>query len=366
MGDILHNRVIKELALRRMASDAALQTRIRDEFQTILTNAQTKRFKLTFTIAGKTFTAKLMAKSSHEDPSNLPTATFWFRVEGTDKNCIDVGVAVPVPKENGTVANLKEYRNYGYAEYQSLIQANTPVHKCFEPTLVSNRNNPDPAARYTATDVLQILKTKLQLLIPSPIPIPIELEDAAVIQNVRMTPFNVLRGKDPFYKKYGYVYHNLQPLLEHLPTVQWGSIKKSPYLLKQLKNKSTVIIYFYKLIPLITGKEYADTDLVMDIMKDISFEAESKVNTDTIQKYEPGLLNSMYSNFYLSQKILAAIRDTIPGIKMMYNMAVLDPASAEWQRSSERLQITGFEPVAEGGRRRRKTQKRKTKRRGKN
>jgi hypothetical protein len=349
-----------------MASDAAIQTRIREEFQTILTNAQTKRFKLTFTIAGKTFSAKLMAKSSHEESSNLPTATFWFRIEGTDKNCIDVGVGVPIPKENGTVATLKEYRNYGYAEYQSLIQANTPVHKCFEPILVSNRNNPNPAARYTATDVLLILKTKLQLLIPSPIPIPIELDDLATIQNVRMTPFNVLRGKDPFYKKYGYMYKDLQPLLDQLPTVQWGSIKKGTYVVKQLKNKSTVILKFLEVIPSITGKQYADSDLVVDIMKDISFEAESKLNTDTIQKYEPGLLNSIYSNFYLSQKILDSIRDTIRGIKIVYNMATLDPNSAEWQRSSERLQITGFEPVAEGGRRPRKTRKRKTKRHGKN
>jgi hypothetical protein len=350
-----------------MASDAAIQTRIREEFQTILehpdSSSYPKVFKLTFKISGKTFTTVL--KINCGLAYNNKAKYFSIYTNGhADKFCIEIGIAIPVPNKNGSFNALETYQQEGYAKFESIIRANSPSLKCFEPTLVSNRNNPDPAARYTATDVLQILKTKLQLLIPSPIPIPIELEDVATIQNVRMTPFNILRGKDPFYKKYGYVY-NLQPLMEHLPAVQWGSIKNDLYFVKQLKNKSTVILKFSEVIPSITGKEYADTDLVVDIMKDISFADESKLNTDTIKKYEPHLLDSMFGHYHLSSNILAAILKTIHEDKLLWNYATLDPTSVEWQRTSERLQITGFEPVAKGGRRR-KTRKRKTKRRGKN
>ena len=353
-------------------TDTEIQTRIREDFLNVIENPALKQFKLSFTISGKTFTTVLKIKCEV-----LPDNKFkLLRIETKSdrKDCIEIIIAIPIINENNPLQQLEDYQESGYAEFLSMIQANSPTQKCFDPVLTSNRNNPDPTARYTSTDVLQILKTKLQLLIPLPLQVPIQIMDAATIQNVSMTPFNILHGKDPFYKKYGYVYKNLQPILDYLPTVQWGSVKNGVYKSHIWTNNlrdpfsKGVVIKISEAIQSITGKEYDDDEYLLTIMKDVSFEEESKLNTATITRYTPSILNAMISPFHLSKQIIKAVIESNSTLEKDFIIAILDPDSAEWKRSSDRLQFTAFEPVAAGGRRKtyRRKQKRNKKSRRKN
>lgn len=331
-------------------TDIEIQTRIKAAFQGLLETPSLKQFTLTFTIGGKTFNTRLTAKCEKLGGKRKGLHLFWFRIQGSSKNCIDVSIVLPTAE-----TNLASYKNLGYGEFQSLIQANSPTQKCFDPILTSNRNNPNVSARYSTTDVLQILKTKLQLLIPNPTKIPIGIDDAATISQVRMTPFFILRGKAPFYYKYGYKYPGLAEIFTALPSLTWGQIKDAEY---YKVDKQTVSIA--EGIFAITQKNYEDTDLVVDIVNSISFDEESKHNLALLEQYTPDRLGVLYSPYFLSSAIVRAIKATLELTEPLY-IAVLDPESAEWKQSSDRLQLVGFEPVAEGGRRR-KTRRRKTRR----
>jgi len=121
--------------------------------------------------------------------------------------------------------SVDKYDQLTFKFDSSRIQANrNKEQSCFTPRLETHGNG---ETRITSTDVLQTLKTKLTLLMinafPNERPPPaIELQDRAEIQGVFISRFNMLRGKDAIYEKYGYVSEELPKIKHLIQNLTWG------------------------------------------------------------------------------------------------------------------------------------------------
>ena len=308
-----------------------IEEKIRAAFQYAIENPKDEReegdiYRLDFTIDKKPYTTHLSIKSAISDYN---TSLIIF-INGTGNHkCLEIVLSNPLSNNAGSKP-----------DWGTMIRANSKEQRCFEPPLISNRNSNPPI---TSADVLQVLKTKLQYLMPETMLIPITLKDAAVKDNVPITLFNVLRGKDPYYKRYGYVYPKSVRFLEVLPTIQWKTIKG------ETANPTET---FEQAIKSILNKEFLDETPLLDIMKQISFHDESVYNAKMHQ----------FGKFREDLRLSEAVATTICN---KYNLpkfydsidAVHNPTSPEWIASSARLQFVLFEKQSKGGRRR---QKRKT------
>lgn len=310
-----------------------------------------KSFQLQFTIGGKVYKT-ILRVSSESFVGVLPAKLFSVTTKSLDSHKSCVSLSIAIPPLGSDVAVYKANELFGFS---SMIQANSPQRQCFDPMLVTNRNNPNAALRVSSADVLQILKTKLQYLLPNPYSLPIVIEDSATTKFVALTPFHVLRGGNPFYFKYGYRYPNLQTVLTKLPNVSWGSLRSEVYFKE---------VTYEDRIKEITNNVYEDDTPLHEVLRDIPFELESTTNEDFIRTRNPASVPAMYNDLCLSLSLLITIalqngirREQIRNSGDDYFFAAIhDPRSPEWIASSKRLVLTSFTEVAEGG-------KRKTRRR---
>lgn len=282
--------------------DKNVQEQIHSEFLRLFNDPGDKNFRIVFGIAGREYSANL-----HASVNIQPT---FFLFEINIGSCVKSTVSFP---KNGSP---------GY--FNSTITLNSPEKGCFVPTLLGNRENPNITLRYTNTDVLQILKTKLTYLMPLPKNFQIKIADHAVSNSVCITDFNLLRAKDPFYKKYGYVYERLEELQEFLKSVKWKDVMEKIY--------PKIGESFGSVLKSITGLDYDPNDSIETVMKTISFEKESRFNSALIQTYEPYILERSIktSDIYVSTAVLNAISrlDTYPkGLPSILQEPYHDPAS---------------------------------------
>jgi len=351
--------------------DIKTSEKIQQIFQQTFDTPGLKTYRLKFKILQKLYETILEFDCENISGKN-PGKKFWLRTKSNTQNCIYTTIIIPIPDENGTQAPFENYEEEPN-KFDSMIQANSTSRGCFSPILVSNRNNPNASQRIVSTDVLLILKTKLQYLIPNPFRAPITLIDLANIKNVRMTPFNILRGKAPFYQKYGYTYPNLQIILSTLPTITWGNVRSLPYFIRKpatIFEKVSSLLYFRRkekgnknivtyeeIITTLTGKVYEDSTPIMEIMKQISFDMESKHNQTFIERYAPDTLGLMTNQLNLSESLVKIIalqnytdKNFPPDDSTYPYFAIHRPESVEWKSNSAKLQLLEFEPVSTGGR----------------
>lgn len=300
--------------------DEGVQEQIRSQFLRLFNETGDQNFRLVFQIAGREYSAKL-----HVSVSVQPT---YFIFDINIGSCLKSTVSFP---KNGSP---------GY--FDSSIELNTPQKACFAPTLVGNRENPNISLRYTNTDVLQILKTKLTYLMPLPKNFQMRIADHAVSNYVCITDFNILRGKDPFYKKYGYVYQRIGELQEFVRGVKWKDIMEKDY--------PKVREPFYIVFKRITGIDYDPNDSIETVMKTISFEKESSFNLALIKEYERHILKVSIktSDIYISTAVLNVISrlEGYPkGLPSILQEPYHDPTSPEWIAASARIQLMNFEDI---------------------
>lgn len=311
-------------------------------------------YHLQFAIAGKTYSTVLEAQCETITVGTLSAKQFSVKTKSLQKNrpCIEIVIAIPPYG-----VNLAKYIQKDLHEFDSMISANSPENQCFTPVLVSNRENPNESLRVSSADVLQILKTKLQYLFPNPHGLPISIQDAATTKYVALTPFRILRGENPFYFKYGFVYRNLRAIQDILPSVSWGSLRSKPYF---------GAITFEERIQQITNKRYRDEIPISDVLQDIPFDVESSANEDLIRNYRPNTIKVLYNELMLSLSLLRTIAkergyteaqlSPLGGEGNLF-VADHDPRSREWVDSSRRMMFTEFTPMVAGGKR--KTRRRK-------
>lgn len=243
------------------------------------------------------------------------------------------------------------------------LQANTGEKPCFQPRLTSD---PSAAAeRIVTTDVLEVLKTKLCLMLPFSFVNGLELTDTMTVQGVRLSPFRLLRGGWPYYWKYGYRNQETIPFRDYLAGLRLHEVRtmeerlksgtvRNPYWVNNTEAAWKEGPYtILKNALAAKGLTPSDDELLLEVMKNFSFEDERDRFKD------------------LSEIVCTLVEDVDRGI-YGYTIYVLDVASPEWNEWRRRVVITGYtlmekEPAPKGGlrvrRARRTRQKRRTTRR---
>ena len=211
-------------------------------------------------------------------------------------------------------------------EFSSRINADSAGLNCFKPPLVSDPREKDPP-RITSLDVLQILKTKLTLAFPVKEDVNVIIVDMAMKNGINISPFNVIRGGNAIYEKYGYRNVNLNDLKEKLKSFTWSFCNRE----------------IRRIIEHCTGRaEWPPEMPLIDIMNTIPWELEKVYNKNV--ENEP---LSLYI-FYQFAKTVGERTETIWTFQ-------LDRDSPAWRQCNSQLVFTDFTPIASaGGRRRRK------------
>ena len=293
--------------------------------------------------------------------------------KGTDKEVIDVengcvgiafGYTIGPPTKQTFVHGF-----IGHIQAEDGKEGRLPgpegKRACFEPILATNGRNAvrKSGKRTTSGDVLQILKSKLGLAFPilGERTSPIELVDAArneAVEGVRgsptmISPFHLVRGGNAYYEKYGYRSHAITQLKRDILAATWSTC--SPI-------AKAVILEC-------TGTEYEPGQLLVDIMKSISWDVERSYNerpwdvewkveepprkagpdytivpSDDHYVYEfdkkPSLSSIVFREFAHSQGITT--RDSYQWTVMPSIWTfTLDTDSEDWKRCDAELVLTG-------------------------
>ena len=319
---------------------------ITEEIRAFLAKIQVKgksavkhRFRLEFDFKGKHYITHFDA--IHDDEAIA-----------LHNNCIDV--AFEYMDEKGTPQN----------KFIGRIDSDTPARKCCEPILITNARNKE-GPRTTAADVLQILKTKLSLAFP--VSARVKLNDGAQKDRIMIAPFNILRGGNAFYEKYGYKSEPITALKEKIKTFPWSACNDAiKEVIQDYTEKIKKIIQDSteeKKIVCTGQSDWAPDTRLMDIMNTISWDCEKAYNNvkgpvkddDEEDFIHPSLSYRVFRSF---ASIIGYEETDQFRIESIWEFW-LDPESAEWSRCDAELVFTKFEPVVAGGRRRTRTNKRR-------
>jgi hypothetical protein len=311
-------------------------------------------FELSFTFNGKPY--QTIFKASHGKSGY-----------GLDNRCVTIWYEEHIP---GT-AKL----------FDTSIRANAiELQPCFTPQLVSYRKNKNPS-KITSADVLQTLKTKLSLLLfradsesagaaagaaeggggsaeaaaaaePAEMPV-VQLSDIAEKDGISISKFNLLRGGDAFYEKYGYV----SPLLNEFKSLYKNfTIDEFVTEISMKRPPMESWLRITNLIPQYT-KKFNKEESFMTIMNEISWDMEKGEDTVSISTD----IFDIVSRYLLGKEGKTVSND------ILFRFT-LNPESAAWQKYNSMLVFTGFQTGAQpnasskGGRRktrRKRTAKRK-------
>jgi hypothetical protein len=215
------------------------------------------------------------------------------------------------------------------------IQADNKERACFTPMLTTNARN-KPGKRTTAADVLQILKSKLALLFPTSS--SVQINDGARNDMTMISPFHILRGGDAFYEKYGYSSPAISELKKLIPEFVWSDCNEK---IRSIIRDCTGV------------EEYPAKMPLMDVMKTISWEKETKFNTEN----ERSLSYRVFRWFALLTKGYTFEQTNQFAVGTIWEFT-LDTADRRWKQAATDLVFTGFREIREGGmRRKRKTRK---------
>ncbi len=163
---------------------------------------------------------------------------------------------------------------------ESYIQSNIGDEPCFDPRLKTI----DDPVRLTSTDVLQTLSTKLKLIFSD----DSKLNDAAVVDNMRISWIRIMRGMPTLYEKYGYSSSEIDNIRKSILETTWGSLKTKWYfqkinkIAKEFNNEditNETIATVMKNIPYdIDNKNKISQTLALEYVRDINF--PMKLNKD--------------------------------------------------------------------------------------
>ena len=219
---------------------------------------------------------------------------------------------------------------------------------CFRPKLTSDPRTKE-GPRITAGDVLQTLKTKLALAFPVD-GVPIQLVDGIrsapppeTGSYTMVSPFHIVRGGDAYYERFGYHSDDITRLKDLIREVTWALCTEP--------MKEIILDCTKK-----TG--YEDDRLLIDIMKEISWEAEVAYNESHLELS----LSSMVFRLYAKTQGTTMTQSHQWSFNNIWTFTLV-PGSKEWKQYDAALTFTAFAPSASGGRR--KFRKTRGKTRGK-
>ena len=300
----------------------ALRERLRELDDIDLDVGKTKKIaslKITFTTPTNKINYETIFRVEQQENSDGNILTYL------DNNCIKLWVIDPF--EPGSDI-----------EVESKIQKNDREIPCFSPRLQSYPG-------VTTTDVLQILKIKLNCLIPSIThPDQIKILDKAYIDGLHMTSFRLLRGDKPFYSKYGFKSSDFDEAMAYISRIISRKLKDVFY--RAPKENEEAAKYngqpYFTLLPtLLPGLVIKEEDSIINIMKLIPAGLDADYNLSKFLFFS--LFPRIYEDFWFQ-----------------YN-------SPEWYGVKDKVIITGFELKAlgqYGGKRGKRGRSRTIKRKG--
>lgn len=157
--------------------EKAIQDKFKEYFK------PSENYKITFTFEGT------------DNETKEYSTIFKFSYSGITNNCITISY------------KLDDIDDDDSTQVSSMIRSNSDKSHCFTPSINIKANLP---TGITQTDILQVLNTKLKILILGPDK-DVTLADAAIVKDSRngkisapLSYWRVVRGEEPIYAKYAY------------------------------------------------------------------------------------------------------------------------------------------------------------------
>ena len=235
----------------------------------------------------------------------------------------------------------------GLNPYKGGIWANAPEKACFTPVLVSGNRTVASSPRTSSVDVLQTLKTKIATLFPMFKTHRFCITDVAEKEDVRLSPFRILRGEDGLYEKYGYRSPFITDLKKHVRGLTWADVKMTP-IAGNINSILTFINEKEGSAKFLIGEAIPDATSIVNLLRGVTFADEVAYN----KKY-PIRSFSYHTLYVIGTELLkkhnleaAAVgRPLIPDKYMIVEkvgeenawMFCFDPESDAWRRSKDAL-----------------------------
>jgi hypothetical protein len=272
--------------------EKAIQDKFKENFK------PSEKYKLTFTFEGT------------DNKTKEYSTIFKFNYSGITNNCITISYT------DDTDATT----------VSSMIQSNTTYRNCFTPNLHIKNNLPTDR---TQTDILQVLNTKLKIILRHPEE-EITLMDAAAVKdstNVRISvPFSnwrAVRGEEPIYVKYGYFSESFNIISKFARENHWRRIKDKEYKGKKIQD---LWIAVYPCV------EIGHDDTIAKVMKKMG-DKQSEKSSEIVMAVFKTITNELANNNRYSRMF--------PNVLAMFT---LDKTSSKWQYWDKLLKIKSFEP----------------------
>lgn len=307
---------------------AELEEAVKSELRHLLNTPVSetdKEILITFNYKGQVFETKFLMTKTYESTSR-PYTKF---------------------KEDPASGNYNEIiylRNYcvsiAYTSKRNVVSPNNPIPRandfftelakndeeeaCFKPRL-------ETLGPIKTIDVLQVLKTKLELLFPTEI--QIQLVDAMKVNGIEKSINQIMRGGDAYYEKYGYRSELLDPVKKWIRSLEWKDVSEE---IKELIR------------PHVPSIDIDPSTKFTSVMEKIPYEI---FNAYTSKPYI-NLFEKVHTLF-LSANGLPS--DSYRSIFVF----ILDKASPQWIEWEKTLLFTGVKEIekakAGGSRRKRRT-----------
>jgi hypothetical protein len=274
--------------------EKAIQNKFKENFK------PSEKYKLRFTFEGT------------DNKTKEYSTNFKFNYSGITNNCITIS-----------------YKNdIDATEVSSMIQSNTRSRNCFTPNLYIEGNLPKDI---TQTDILQVLNTKLKIILRYPDE-DITLTDAAAVkdsEDVRISaPFSnwrVVRGEKPIYAKYGYESEEFYIISRFARENHWRRIEDKEYKGKKIKD---LWIAVYPCV------EIGYEDSIAAVMKKMG-DRQSEKSSEIVMAVFKTIINELASSSHSGYSRM------FPNITAIFT---LNKDSSEWKKWDKLLKIKSFEP----------------------
>ena len=275
--------------------EKAIQDKFKEYFK------PSENYTLTFTFEGIDETTKEYS------------TIFKFTYSGITNNCITISYKLDDIDEDDST------------QVSSMIRSNSDKSHCFTPSINIKDNLPTGIKQ---TDILQVLNTKLKILILGSDK-DVTLADAAIVKDskngrisVPLSYWRVVRGEEPIYAKYGYWNENFFVISRFARERRW-----SEYIGDENKNIDNLL-----------KKEYPDitiekTDTISKVMKKMG-----EKQTDNMSKIVMDVFNKMTSK-------IAEIYNDSKFRWLGMPTYILNKTSPRWQKWDKLLKIVSFEQV---------------------
>jgi hypothetical protein len=235
----------------------------------------------------------------------------------------------------------------GLYTFNSSLNKNDNEKMCFNPPLNVRKQGNANMTKYTMTDALQVLATKIKLAMTGIVDIlkgkltnvkaPINIEDGATIKSMSISKYRILRGQDTIYEKYGYKSPELDKLKAYIKTLTLGDILD----LFVMPNAKGIDVLFTKIrstpktvqLKSVLSTVNPETPLT-EVLNTISFDDEYGLRPNGIKK-----------TVTLSEVIYQKIKDLVLGESVNPLVLTFNENSDEWKRMRDIVRIISVESI---------------------